>query len=58
MHSGSFLKFDFGLLTSGETALVEWNDAFALGSYDLDPQLYTDLILTRWEELIRTATKL
>jgi len=51
-------SFDFGLLTSGETALVEWNDAFALGSYDLDPQLYTDLIITRWEELIRTATKL
>lgn len=51
-------SLDFGLFTSGETALVEWNDAFALGSYDLDPQLYTDLILTRWEELIQTAIKL
>lgn len=43
---------DFGVLFSGETALVELNDAFALGSYGLDPPLYTDLLLARWAELV------
>lgn len=42
---------DFGVLANGETALVEWNDGFALGAYGLDPVLYTDLLIARWEEL-------
>jgi hypothetical protein len=42
---------DFGVLRGGTIALVEWNDGFALGSYDLDKSLYTDLILARWCEL-------
>ncbi|OJT17469.1 hypothetical protein BO221_46030 [Archangium sp. Cb G35] len=43
---------DFGVLETGQTALVEWNDGFALGSYGLDRSLYTELTLTRWEELM------
>ncbi|PCJ64293.1 MAG: hypothetical protein COA58_13125 [Bacteroidetes bacterium] len=43
---------DFGVLNNGETALIEWNDGFALGSYELDKQIYTDLILSRWNEVI------
>lgn len=42
---------DFGVLTTGETALVEWNDGFALGAYGLPPETYTDLLLARWKEL-------
>ncbi|MFY0569486.1 ATP-grasp domain-containing protein [Archangium lansingense] len=42
---------DFGVLETGQTALIEWNDGFALGSYGLDRSLYTELTLTRWEEL-------
>ncbi|MBD2454799.1 ATP-grasp domain-containing protein [Nostoc sp. FACHB-87] len=42
---------DFGVLSDGVTALIEWNDGFALGSYGLDKSLYTDLIVTRWCEL-------
>lgn len=42
---------DFGVLETGQTALVEWNDGFALGSYGLDRSLYTELTLTRWAEL-------
>lgn len=42
---------DFGILKNGETALVEWNDGFALGSYGLEKEIYTDLILKRWEEI-------
>jgi hypothetical protein len=45
---------DFGVLRGGMTALVEWNDGFALGSYGLDRGAYTDLVLARWEELMAT----
>lgn len=47
---------DFGILNNGETALVEWNDGFALGSYGLDKEIYTDLILRRWEEIFETQS--
>ncbi|MFC5871435.1 ATP-grasp domain-containing protein [Chryseobacterium arachidis] len=46
---------DFGVLKTGETALIEWNDGFALGSYGLDKEIYTDLILSRWEEILKTS---
>lgn len=42
---------DFGVLKNGETALVEWNDGFALGAYGLDKELYTDLLISRWMEI-------
>jgi hypothetical protein len=42
---------DFGVLADDRVALVEWNDGFSLGSYGLEPGLYTDLILARWSEL-------
>jgi hypothetical protein len=43
---------DLGVLKSGETAVVEWNDGFALGSYGLDRAVYTDLLIARWCELV------
>ncbi|MFN7976011.1 MAG: ATP-grasp domain-containing protein [Acidobacteriota bacterium] len=43
---------DFGVLADGRTALVEMNDGYGLGSYALDPDLYTDLLVARWEELM------
>ena len=46
---------DFGVLLDGTTALVEMNDAYALGSYGLDPPLYTNFLLTRWGELMEQA---
>lgn len=46
---------DFGILDNGKTCLVEWNDGFALGSYGLEKELYTDLLIARWEEIVRTA---
>ncbi|KAF3888840.1 MULTISPECIES: ATP-grasp domain-containing protein [Nostocales] len=50
-HAG--YAIDFGVLASGKTALVEMNDGFALGAYTIDRQNYTDMILARWEELIK-----
>jgi hypothetical protein len=43
---------DFGVLASGATALVEMNDGFALGAYQIDSKNYTDLLWARWEELL------
>ncbi|MFN7976010.1 MAG: ATP-grasp domain-containing protein [Acidobacteriota bacterium] len=43
---------DFGVLADGRTALVEMNDGYGLGSYALDPDLYADLLVARWEELM------
>jgi ATP-grasp domain, R2K clade family 2 len=43
---------DFGVLDSGQTALVEMNDGFAIGAYSIDSKNYTDMIWARWEELL------
>jgi hypothetical protein len=43
---------DFGVLKSGETALVEMNDGFAVGAYAIGSEDYTAMILARWEELL------
>ncbi|MCP3099712.1 ATP-grasp domain-containing protein [Myxococcus sp. K15C18031901] len=42
---------DFGVLDTGETALVEWNDGFSLGAYGLPSVDYTALTVARWCEL-------
>jgi len=46
---------DFGVLDSGQTALVEMNDGFAIGAYKIDKKNYTDMILARWEELLMSV---
>ena len=46
---------DFGVLSNGETALVEANDGYALGAYAIDAQPYTDLVCRRWNELLATS---
>ncbi len=43
---------DFGVLDSGQTALIEMNDGFAIGAYSIDSKNYTDMIWARWEELL------
>ena len=42
---------DFGVRATVQTAVVEWNDGYSLGSYGLDRAIYTDLLITRWREL-------
>jgi hypothetical protein len=46
-------SLDFGVTDSGETKLVEVNDAYALGHYGLPSITYARLIDARWEELTR-----
>ena len=43
---------DFGILQTGETALVEANDGYALGAYSVAAGPYTELLVTRWRELL------
>lgn len=31
---------DFGVLDNGETAVMEWNDGYALASYGLNPHVF------------------
>ena len=46
---------DFGVLKTGETALVEANDGYALGAYEIAAKPYTDLLVRRWHELLQTS---
>ncbi|MFE3101924.1 ATP-grasp domain-containing protein [Nocardia tengchongensis] len=46
---------DFGVLSTGETALVEANDGYALGAYAITADRYTELIMRRWSELLARA---
>ena len=44
---------DFGVLSTGETALVEMNDGFSIGAYkNVCAKDYTDMIFARWAELL------
>lgn len=44
---------DFGVLDTGQTALVELNDGFALGAYDnISGETYMEVIQSRWKELV------
>jgi len=43
---------DFGVLSTGETALVEMNEGYSLGAYQIPAPMYTDLLMARWQELV------
>ena len=45
---------DFGVLDDGSTALVEANDGYALGAYGIAADLYADVLLARWAQLMAT----
>lgn len=50
-HAPCAYALDFGLIKDRGPALVEFNDATALGCYGLEDELYTELIVQRWLEL-------
>jgi hypothetical protein len=44
---------DFGVLDTGETALIEMNDGFSFGAYDdVTPEAYWSVTVSRWQELV------
>jgi len=48
---------DFGVLATGETALVECNDGYALGAYQIAAPLYAELLFERWRELVSLSAQ-
>lgn len=54
-HAPGAYAIDFGVLTTGATALVEANDGYALGAYAIAADAYADLLLRRWQELLAGA---
>lgn len=52
--SGAPLAYslDVGVLSNGETALVEVNDALNLGNYGLAPSYHAKMIAARWYEVV------
>jgi hypothetical protein len=53
-HAPAGYVLDMGVLSTGETALVEVNDGFSVGAYDkISAENYTDLLMARWAELLQ-----
>ena len=44
-------SIDVGIISSGETVLIECNDGFALGNYGLPSRVYAQFHLDRWNQL-------
>ena len=42
---------DFGVLSTGQTALVEVNDGFSVGAYGIDAETYSEMTILRWFEM-------
>ncbi|MGL6073547.1 MAG: ATP-grasp domain-containing protein [Fimbriiglobus sp.] len=42
---------DFGIITTGQTILVEVNDGYSLGCLGLRPHVYSQLLEARWSQL-------
>lgn len=43
---------DFAVLADGRTVFLELNDGYSLGRYGLKPELYLNLLMARWEQII------
>ena len=46
---------DFGVLESGETALIEANEGYALGAYGISGAAYTEMMFARWAQLLASS---
>jgi len=53
----NYYTLDFGVLDTGETELVEANDAWAIGLYEkaLTPKVYTEWLANRWKEISKNS---
>lgn len=45
-------SLDMGMTEDGETILIEANDAYALGTYGIDPYNYTKMLILRWKQIL------
>ena len=51
-HLDSY-TLDFGVTSIGDTILIEANDAWAIGNYGLEPDVYFSFIKERWFQILR-----
>ena len=51
-------SIDFGVTSEGKTLLIECNDGWSLGNYGLDHQVYANLLMARWDELMQARAQL
>lgn len=42
---------DFGVLDSGETALVELNEAYGVGAYEMDNHVFLNFLQAGWDQI-------
>ena len=53
----SAYTLDVGIMSSSETILIECNDAWSITSYGLEPDVYSQLLLVRWCEIMQQTIK-
>lgn len=52
----SAFALDLGILSTGDVALIEMNDAFSIGKYNgISDETYAKFVITRWNELCSTV---
>lgn len=51
-------SLDMGVLDNDLTAIVEFNDAYSLGSYGIPSWMYVKMILSRWNEMVGLDTNI
>lgn len=52
-HRLASFAIDFGVIDTGETALVEVGDGWAMGAYKgISAKLYFDFVRARWDEMV------
>lgn len=49
----SAYTLDIGVTSDGKTEFIEHNDAWSIGSYGLDGEVYVNLLIKRWLELMK-----
>lgn len=45
-------SLDVGLTDDRKTLLVEVNDCYSLGDYGLNPRIYTEMVMARWQQIV------
>ncbi len=53
--SPSAYTIDIGLLSTGQTALVEVNDGFSVAPYSMPHDLYAEFLATRYQEMVSSS---
>jgi len=56
-NSPSAYTLDFGILSYGDTELIEINDGYGFGAYGLNPIVFCKMISVRWKEIFKNKNE-